>query len=533
MSLTAEQTKIIQAYIKAANKKERHLSRQECSALGFNKNKIEYHFGSLTKLKELAKQEFPDAFVNFADGELFTPKRYAALVQEIKNHKKFVITTAVTGCELDTKFYNSLQNYCKVNDAMLLILPSSDPAKKCAGSVHKWYLDPKISKDENCIVFGDISLNSNLFISSIKLSAKHIDPITSLGRIGQRNGSFIYASPKQRLKMVPTSNHKLPHAVMTTGAVTKPNYETNRYMSERTAYIAEHDHVMGAVVVEVVNDKYYHFRQIQADKKGCFADLGKFYCGTEVGEMTPEVLVLGDYHSGETDPSAEKAWGELIECTKPEILVFHDIFNGLSICHHEIHKNITRARRAAEKKLDLEQELRRLAWDLNTYSPLVDKIVITKGNHDEFLSRYLEEGRYVQDPQNHLIGLKLATAMLEGKDPLKFGVELFGLHNPEKFTWLTRDEDFKVARIELGAHGDLGANGSRGSLRAMENAYGNSVSGHSHSPEILRGAWQVGTSTLLKLSYNRGPSSWFHTSCLVYANGSRQLISSIEGKWKL
>jgi hypothetical protein len=121
--------------------------------------------------------------------------------------------------------------------------------------------------------------------------------------------------------------------------------------------------------------------------------------------------------------------------------------------------------------------------------------------------------------------------MLDGGDPLKYGVEMHGLKT-NKVKCLMRDEDFKIARIQLGAHGDLGANGARGSLRAMEAAYGNSVSGHSHSPEILRGAWQCGTSSYLKLSYNRGPSSWMHSSCLVYPNGSRQLINSINGEWK-
>jgi hypothetical protein len=163
---------------------------------------------------------------------------------------------------------------------------------------------------------------------------------------------------------------------------------------------------------------------------------------------------------------------------------------------------------------------------------MVDEIVIVKSNHDEFLERYLQEGQYVKDPQNHRLSLMLSLKMLDGEDPLRCGVEMHGLKS-SKIRWLRRDEDFKVARIQLGAHGDLGANGAKGSLRSTEAAYGNSVSGHTHSSEILRGAWQVGTSSYLKLLYNRGPSSWMHTSCLVYPNGSRQLINSINGRWRL
>ena len=103
----------------------------------------------------------------------------------------------------------------------------------------------------------------------------------------------------------------------------------------------------------------------------------------------------------------------------------------------------------------------------------------------------------------------------------------------DKVKWLSIDDDYRVEGIQCGAHGHLGANGSRGSLEAMETAYGNSVSGHSHTPQILRGAWCVGTSSLLKLEYNRGASSWLHSSCLIYPGGARQLINCIDGKWKL
>ena len=95
------------------------------------------------------------------------------------------------------------------------------------------------------------------------------------------------------------------------------------------------------------------------------------------------------------------------------------------------------------------------------------------------------------------------------------------------------DEDYKVAGIQLGVHGHLGANGSRGSLANMEKSYNKSVTGHSHSPAILRDAWVVGTSSRLRLDYNQGPSSWLNTFCLVYPNGQRQLINIIEGKYKL
>jgi hypothetical protein len=264
-----------------------------------------------------------------------------------------------------------------------------------------------------------------------------------------------------------------------------------------------------------------------------FIDLGKQYtANNQVIPVAPEAFILGDWHAKETDPIARATWEDVVKTLKPHTLVLHDAFSGVSINHHEQHQHILRAQRAKNNELNLQSELETLANDLNELSKIIDKIVIVKSNHDEFLSRYLQDGKYTTDPHNHRLSLELAMQMLDGNDPLKYGVEKYGLKS-KNVRWLMRDEDFKIADIQLGAHGDLGANGAKGSLQAMEAAYGKSVSGHAHSPEILRNAYQVGTSSYLKLSYNRGPSSWMHSSCLVYPNGSRQLINAINGKWKL
>jgi hypothetical protein len=81
-------------------------------------------------------------------------------------------------------------------------------------------------------------------------------------------------------------------------------------------------------------------------------------------------------------------------------------------------------------------------------------------------------------------------------------------------------------------HGDKGASGQRGSIAGFSNLVDKVVVGHSHTPGIIGGAYQVGTSSRLKLDYTSGPSSWMNTHCLVYTSGKRQLINVINGKWK-
>jgi hypothetical protein len=431
----------------------------------------------------------------------------------------------VNGCEVHQGFLESIYNYCKIHNAALIILPSNDPAHNLDNK-YMWDFDPLVKKH---LVFDDLRLNSNLFISTIKISAKMVDPITGMERLGNRNGSFIFASPKQRLKYVAVGNTKLPHALMTTGALTKSNYKTTRFMSERTAYISDYDHLMGALIVEIVDNNIFHFRQIQAEHSGAFVDLAKKYTPNLVEECSPEAIVLGDLHSGDTDPIAFRCFEDLIKETNPKKIVLHDVHNGSSTNHHNLHKSI----QEAKNPITLEQELKVLSKDLSYISSLAKEIIVVKSNHEEFLEKFLEAAGYIYQKHNYRLSLELCLAMLDGHNPVQFALEnKFGLKNKEKFTWLKRDDDYKIAGIQIAAHGDLGNNGSRGNIKMSESSYGACCVGHSHTAQILRSVFVVGTCTKLKLDYNRGASSWTQTSCIIYKNGSRQLINCINGKYK-
>ena len=98
---------------------------------------------------------------------------------------------------------------------------------------------------------------------------------------------------------------------------------------------------------------------------------------------------------------------------------------------------------------------------------------------------------------------------------------------------LHSDESFVLGGVELGMHGDVGPSGARGSRRNLRRVGTRSIIGHAHSPGIEEGCYQTGTSTYLRLEYNRGPSSWLNTHCILHADGKRQLVNIINGKWRL
>lgn len=528
----ALRTRVVEVYVRLAGKLGMHPTLPDMARAGVSRMQITRHFAGITELGVAAKAEHPGAFKQIMDGDLFSHERFADVTEQVACHKRYVVTTAITGAKVHAGFLAALRTYCAEHDALLLILPNLDPAAIVS---KKRFFDPALHGD--MIVTRDLRLNKNLFISSIKLSAKHIDPITGLGRIGQRDGSFIYASPKQRLKLVATGTTGLPHALMTTGACTLPDYDSDRYLSHRTSYIAEHDHVLGAIVVEVPDDRHFHFRQIQADKQGRFADLGRRYSKAGSEEYRPAAMILGDWHSAQNDPVARRAFVEgpcsLQDLVKAKAVVLHDVFDGLSISHHDEHKTILRAQRAKRNQLLLDPELTLLAADLCMFMQRFERTYVARSNHDEFLDRYLQEGRYLTDAPNYATALRLASAMVDrSANPVQVGAEMFGLPKDHGITFFGRNDSLRIGGVQVAAHGDKGANGARGSLKAMEQAFGASVSGHAHTPEILRRARQVGTCSILRPDYAQGPSSWLATSALLYPDGAVQLVNVIDGKFR-
>lgn len=529
-----KKTKIVNAYAKLVKKGVLFPTRADLLGVGITRDLLRHYFVNIGKLRQAAKDSFPELFEGSIDlTEYLSDSNLRRIDREIKKYKRFIITTAVSGQLLHKEFFLSMRKYCEENDAKILMLPSHDPAHNLDNEI-EWVFDPLIVEED--LIFEEASLNSNLFISEIRVTAKQINPVTGLGEISQTKGSFIFASPKQSLEFDAVSASKLPHARMSTGACTLPNYKSSRGNSLRTSYLATFQHVIGAIVVEIEDNNIYHFRQIQAAKNGSFCDLGIEYSPDSTKPVTPK-LVMGDYHAGEHDDTAVEAWIEAINEMNIEEVVFHDMFNGVSINPHEEDNMLLKYERGLVGLDSLENELRITAKEFDRIlgQDSVKKGIVVKSNHDDFIDRWIKRAKFAKDPKNIKIGSEL-FAVIAGtkKDFFEEGLKLVGLpKNYSKLRWLTVDEDYVVGGINLGAHGDKSANGARGSIKGLAKSYPKCVVGHSHTPGIFKGAFQVGTTSKLRLGYNSGPSSWVHCSCLVYENGQRQLIISINGRWHL
>lgn len=505
-------------------------SRANLSSMGISKDQYRNQFNTIENLLQAVISEYPDIeqYVLTAE-QIFTPEMVSKVKQLVKTHSRFVITTAVTGMPVHEGFLLSIKNYCKRNNAALLVLPSTDPAASVP-----FELDALL-KNEG-IVVQEIDINKNLMLSTLRTSAKQINTLTGLRRIGQREKSMLVASPKQFIEYVPVLNSESNHALITTGSITTSEYlSTDKYMSLRTAWLADKDHELGAIIVEVVDKKYFHFRPIQATEEGNFTDLGTQYLSNDLKcNNTPEAVVLGDIHVGSIDRNVYKSTNKILRKLKPKRVFFHDLFDGVSCNPHMSMQNLVKA--SLKDKLSIEAEIKLVKSYLEMMKknhPYVEEWIVVRSNHDLFLDRYLDSSDYTTDPTNFEFCHELVLRKMRNDEiPLKAGLVMVDT-NLDKITFLDEDDSYKVAGFECGQHGHRGLNGQRNPANSsLEIAFGKGVFGHSHTGGKLRKIFRVGTSTRYKLGYNKGASSWTHTLCVIYGDGTAQLINDINGKWR-
>lgn len=444
-----------------------------------------------------------------------------------KTGKRYVVTSVIAGVPIYRAFFDTLLNYCKETKSELVILPM----KGIESQAQNYPPEIQIHSDHFAT---DYILSNYLSAKDLRLHPQQRLPLTGLDSLTttEFGKSIIIASPKQMLKFVSSTTDSYPKMLHSTGTISLDTY----YKDARPGHLSKKDHIYGALIVEVEPDHSFHIRQIQSSlEDGSFYDLDKLYKGNNVKQAKAVAIYAGDFHAGSLDPDALKATQEQIKLLKPKYFITGDIFDAYSISHHHQGKMEIKVNRP-EKLSTLEKELLNMIVDLNkilsTNKEL--KIVRVKGNHDEHLEKYLNECRYAFDPQNHAISLELAMSfVVKHMDPIENWLKEKYPEVHKRITFLKRDDSFILGGIECAQHGDLGQNGSRGSTAGLEKSYGKSVTGHSHTPTIMRDVWVVGTMSKLDMGYNRGPSTWLHTNCAIYENGQRQLLTCIKGKYKL
>jgi len=466
---------------------------------------------------------------------------------------KYVVTAAQFGATVNMETLASLKHYCKANNAQLIVMVIQyGIIHKMNRKLNRFELTSQISAHltedpDITIVYPDVEilvLNDNLSLNTMRLRPTLNDHLSGLGPTGD-SVTQIFAAPVMRMDPIAVSNDDIPKIHMTTGAVTYP-----RYRDDKAGRRAIDSHCFGGLIVEVTDETYFHYRQLLANKEGEFYDIDlKKYTpkGVEKAPGCVNSVIPGDWHTGSTDPSVREVLtkkGGVFAKLKPLYVVMHDFFDGESISHHDERDAILMAQKAMSGNLSLKEDLEECVTEIRhllASSPKT-KFVFARSNHDEFLDRWLQDPhRAVNDHLNAYMYHILSALKIEEQDKKQSAISCY-MRNAlaerelKRIHFLTRDEDFvqppvKKLGIKLDMHGDKGVSGSRGNIAQFNRLAMRTITGHTHAPGIFGSAWRVGTSSLLDLGYNDGPSNWMHTFGIVFENGQRMLVNIIDGAW--
>lgn len=437
--------------------------------------------------------------------------------QHDKKKKMFLISWAQNNTSVHSRFLKNMEAYAKHIDAEILIIPGrynnqTQTLEKNTDESWASEVVPYLSANRH-------NLNKSISVfSDIKVQATAVNPLNSLESLTTEN-SCVVGHPRVHLKILPTLDLENPKIILSTGACTKPNFTDSKI-----GKIGNFHHTLGFAIVEIKDNEKFFVRQITAiDEDGSFSDL-YFDVKDEKVTRIKNVLTLvkGDIHYGSHDEEVlKRSFEELIPKINPREIILHDIFDGLSINHHEANNFIKQYHNEVSGKNSLRQEIDNLMAWLETIKKY--NLVVVFSNHDDFLNRFIINADIKKNVKNALEYVEFAKILLENKAPNGLIAYLIN-QKFKKIKCLGRNDSYKVGGWELGIHGMDGVNGSRGSVQQYRKLNSKIISAHAHSPCRLDGTLQVGTNTQLRMGYNNGVSTWAHSDVIIHMNKKSQHI---------
>lgn len=452
--------------------------------------------------------------------------------------KVYIVTAAQNATPVQKEWWEVLKTMAAHRNAELLVIPiryKNATSRWTASQANKeWYA----SEVRDYLWNVHQKLHPKLVLmGDFKIQPTASDPLTGAEAISLA-ASGIIGHTKLQMRSIATPASRMAKILTTTGACTLENYSDTR-----AGRIGAFHHSLSAVIVEIEGPRF-HLRHVHFDKKTRSAtDLDVRYLTNGYGKAPrPLAVSMGDTHVRSIDPLVEKAtFGPqgLIETLNPRHVIYHDVLDAHSCSPHHKDDPFTAIAKRKSGGDDVAAEVNE-AIDFIAERTKGDRISVVVGsNHNDMLGRWVKRNDWREDPTNALFYLDVAKAMaLEAKQTRK------GAEYPDPFATLVRarnlknvrvldeDESFMLAQVECGMHGNRGPNGSRGSTRNLRRIGVKSIKGHDHTPTIDEGCYSNGTSTVLRLEYNKGPSSWLQAHTLLHDDGKRQIVIFVDGYYR-
>lgn len=355
--------------------------------------------------------------------------------------------------------------------------------------------------------------------------------------------STILPHPQIAMRSIPTMRDQPAKFLYTTGAVTLRNY-----LPLKTGNKASFHHCYGALLVEKDEaSEEWWCRQINAeDASGSFYDLDVMVADGKVTEgHRPEAVNWGDIHCAAlSDIIIDGVWGEggMVDALRPHLQAFHDSLDFRARSHHELGNWVRMLERHRDGRGSVEQEMLEVAEFLKTAHRDYAISLVVNSNHDRHFDRWLNEASWKTDPENAPFYLRAAAARAEAVlnhddtfNTLEWAARRYGC--PEAVRFLKEDESYRVCEhaggIELGLHGDRGANGARGTEAGLKKLPFKANIGDKHRAGIFQGLYVAGVMPDEDaFAYAKGPGAWSRSIILTHSNGKRQIVTMRGTRWR-
>lgn len=441
---------------------------------------------------------------------MFSEARFHTLNES----KRYLISSAQNGSPVNVDFLQNMKVYAEFINAEIGIIATryKNPTSL--------FIDEDVWAEE---VQPYLTANRQflhqdlLLLADLKIQATSPNPTNGIELFGD-GASVIVGSPRIEMRSVPVLPTQKQKFLYSTGTTTVPNF-TDSVAGGK----AEAHHSFGFVIVEIESDEVVHLRSVSADEDGNFNDLIYRVENGEITHETVECLVWGDSHFAQKDDNVTNAFRGVCESLGVTTSVLHDVFDSKSMNVHNEKDFITKHKLWKTGEDDLQKELDQMYDELNWFEDNMKETIIVSSNHDDMLDRAMKQG----DWRNNLKNAEIFLDMLKLTLSLKAENGIIPYYINEKYNHiyaLGMDDSYVLHGVEVALHGHRSSNGSKGNIQSFSRLSQKTIIGHSHSPAIRWGCYQVGLTCGMEHGYNKGLTSWAYASCTLNKYGKRQMI---------
>jgi len=442
-----------------------------------------------------------------------------------KDTKILLVTAAQNKTAINQDFFANLKTYQDYIQTVLgkkteiVIIPSKyrNPTSNVEDKKTKandWWAD----EIENYLFYGKLDFKGTLVSCDSRISPTAKEPTMGY-EILASNNHLVLAHSKIHFKTLPRFRKEPLRCITTTGYMTSKNYSLSK-----AGEVAFENHAYGFVVVE----EGVCPRNVKVKSDGSFTDIIYSTKDGQTSKIENSLgFVWGDIHARVINRDFLNETKKLVALLNPEKSVLHDVFDGSSINPHESKDMFIQRLKITQNKHLLEDEVTECLDLIEEIKGCCGEVWISEANHDNFLSRHIDDVNWKKDLHNSPAYLKYAYIQ-QTVDLREYGNILGYLINQrfgDSVKYMKMGDSMYIADYQCALHNDFGANGSKGSTKGFGRMNLKLIGGHSHSPMLYNNVTTVGVSCDLEQWYNRkGLSSWAYAHSVIHDNGKNQLL---------